>query len=279
MTSSIQLSEFKEAANCIAGFPPLTQVVARIAEFPPFNEKENSEISFRKNHIELERIFWYWISKSLNAFFSDESDPFSNPEVIEEINQQLASIYCDLPPEDINKKIEVIKLSSTKYRIFTNLIFEGEKFIKADLEKIGVSTNFKRSELLKQIAFEECIWRIMSWLYDWEAPSNRQASDRLRKWKKYKAGQIDKKTVLDYDKQWDKEDKKLLNTLPPFERVCSWTSFCLKVFEKYSKELHSYASLQAFEEPPSGNDFRTKYKKFAIFEGEYREHSKGTKNT
>jgi hypothetical protein len=270
-------TEFQEAIACISNFPLLRSVAHYIAKFPPFNE-ENSEIHLSVNVIELERVFWYWISKSLNAFFNDESDPLPNPETIEEIIQQLSRIYRDIPLQDINKKIEALKINSTKYRIYTNLIFEGERFIKADLEGIGISTNFKRSELLRQIAFEECIWRIMQWLYDWEAPSKRQSFDKLRKWKQYKTGQITEEAILKEAKKWDEEDKRLFNTLPPFEEVCVWTSLCLSSFEKHSKKLPSYASLQAFEEPPSGNDFRTQYRKFGIFGGEYQEHSRGRKN-
>jgi hypothetical protein len=275
--SPSEKTEFKEAISCISHFPPLRAVVHHIAKFPPFN-KENSEISLRVNIIQLERILWYWVGKSLNAFFNDESDPLSEPETIEEIIRQLARIHNDLPLEDLNKKIKALKIDSAKYRIYTNLIFEGEKFIKSDLEKIGISINFKRSELLKIIAFEECAWRIMQWLYDWEALSKRQSFDRLRKWKQYKTGQISEETILHQAKVWDEEDQKLFNTLPPFEEVCFWTCFCLCSFEKYSKDLPSYASLQAFEEPPSGDDFRMEYQKFGIFGGEYQKHSRGTKS-
>ena len=276
--SSSENAELKEAIDSISHFPPLRTASFHIATFPPFNEK-NSEISFNVEDIELERIFWYWTSKSLDAFFNDKSDPLSDSETTEEITQQLARLFPDLPLEDIRrKKIKALEINSTKYRIFANLIFEGEKFIKADLEKLGFPLNFKRSDILKQLAFEECTWRLMELLYDWESLSLRQILDRLRQWKKYKTGQIKEEKLLEQIKIWDKEDQKLLNTLPPFEKVCSWTHFCLCAFEKYSKELPSYPSLQAFEEPPSSDDIRMEFKKSGHFGGEYKEHSTGKKS-
>lgn len=276
--SPSEKAELKEAIATISHFPPLIAASAYIAKFPPFNE-ENSEISFNVEDIELERIIWYWTSKSLEAFFNDQSDPFSDSEITEEITQQLARIFPDLPLEDIRrKKIKALEINSTKYRIFANLIFEGEKFIKADLEKVGFPCEFKRSDILKRLAFEECTWRLMELLYDWESLSLRQILDRLRQWKKYKTGQIKEEKILEQAKIWDKEDQKLLNTLPPFEKVCSWTHFYLCAFEKYSKELPSYPSLQAFEEPPSSDDPRREFKKSGHFGGEYKEHSTGKKS-
>ena len=165
--SPSEQAELNEAIATISHFPPLVTASFYIATFPPFNEK-NSEISFNVKDIELERIIWYWTSKSLDAFFNDESDPFSNSKTTEEITQQLARIFPNLPLEDIRrKKIKALEINSTKYRIFANLIFEGEKFIKAELEKVGFPLNFKRSDILKRLAFEECTWRLMELLSRW----------------------------------------------------------------------------------------------------------------
>jgi hypothetical protein len=277
MESSIQLSDFREAADYIAGFPPLTQTAAHIAKFPPFNEKINPEIFLSKEIVELTQTSWYWVAKSLEAFFDDKTDPLSTSEATEEITQKLNKIFVNLAPELIQTKIEALRFKSSQYRIWANLIFEGETFIRAKAKELEFPIPERRSDILKLIAFEECLLSIMEWLYDWEALSKAQINERLRDWQHYQQEKIDKAIILQRSKRWDKEEGKLLNTLPAYEHICPVTFFCLWVFEGHKKNLPSHAAFIALQKPPSGDDFRGQYVKFGIFAGEYKEHSRGTK--
>jgi hypothetical protein len=275
--NSIQLSEFKEAAEGITKFPPLVKIARCIAKFPPFNEMENPEISISIKIVELSQTIWDYVGKSLIAFFDDELDPLSSPEVITEISQKLNNIFLDLTQEEIDGKIEALRFRSSNYRILASLIFEAEKFIREVAKELNYPIPDRRSGILERIAFEECLMDIIRWLYDWEALSRNDSNRQLQDWQDYQKGKIDEVTICNRAKHWDEKEEKLFNTLPEYSQVCPLTYLCLMTFEKYKESLPSHASFIALQKPPSGNDVRTKYVKFGIFGGEYKEHFRARK--
>lgn len=283
MKSSIQLPEFQKAADCIAKFPPLIAITERVFRFPPFSEMANPEIVLSGRIVGLIKTNWYWVGKSLSAFFNDKPNPLHNTEVVEQITQELNEIFPELAPEQVKEKIEALKFMSNKYRIYANLLFEGETFIRHEAEKFKISIPDQRSGILISIAFEKCLFDIMCWLYDWESPSRTQIKEPIKDWLRYQEGKINgsvteqQEYILQQSQRWDKEEAKLLDTLPEYEDICPTTFFCLCIFEKYKKNLPSHASLNTLLKSLSNNGFTQGYTKFGIFGGEYKEHSRARK--
>lgn len=247
-----QAQELKVAATYISQLPPLDQWIQIKSELNP-------DFSIRTE------VFWQWLGKSLEAFFDDDSNPISDPE----IKEKLLLVGDRMP--------QLIELKTTQYILYSALIFQAEKYLEKEAERLGLNYYHKRSQLLKIPALEECRWSILLSFGDFESPSYSQICDRLRDWQMYNSGKIDENILLNRVKRWDKEDAKLLNTLPPDYVIKPWTYFCNCVFEKYRAELPAIEAFDALLKPPKKGDFRSSFRKFGVFEGEYQEHARGRK--
>lgn len=247
-----QAKELKVAATYISQLPPLDEWIHIKPEL-------NLNFSMRTE------VFWQWLGKSLEAFFDNDSNPISDPKV----EEQLLQCASRMP--------QLIQFKTTQYILYAVLIFQAEKYLEKEAEKAELNYCYKRSELLKILALEECKWSILISIGDFESPSYAQICNRLRDWHMYQSEKIDENTLLNRVKQWDKEDAKLLNTLPPDYVIRPWTNFCNCVFEKYRAELPAIEAFDALLKPPKETDFRADFRKFGVFAGEYREHSRNKK--
>lgn len=227
-----ELGELRSVAAYIEGLPLLEARVQVRQKVDPENAA-NTE------------LYWRWLGKSLDAYFSDKSDPLETSGLDDTFQA-------------------VIQHNSNMYINFSTLIFQGEKFLKKEAKILGRNYPFdKRSDLIKQIAYEEYDYKtFLSLQKHWESHSKRQRDERLRENQKFAQGRISEKKYNILLERWSKEDAKLQRDgTPAF--LLFWTHFCANVFDKYKKNLPAYKDLiKELGIPKYGN-----VKKFVIIDG------------
>ncbi len=228
------LKDLREVAADIAGFPPLEEWI------------EIRQIIAPQNAVNTQ-LYWNWLGRSLDAFFSDRPDPLAESNLSETLQA-------------------VIQSNSNRYIILSLLIFQGEKFLRQEAQALGFDYPFtKRSDLLKELALEDCRFAInLSLQKHWESHSERQRSERLRDTQKsLQSGTPIKTTQL---KRWAKEDAKLHRDGTLSVKTMPWMCFCVEVFSKYSKKLPAYSAfIDTLGIPEYGH-----VKKFAILNREFK---------
>jgi hypothetical protein len=163
----------------------------------------------------------------------------------------------------------VIQDNSNRYIILSALIFQGEKFLKREARTLGKVYPFnKRSDLLAELALEECRYKILLSLQEhWESHSERQRNERLREYQKHLKGEVSEinNTQL---KRWAKEDSKLHRDDTLGYKAMPWMHFCVKVFVKHRKELPAFDPfIETLGIPKYGG-----IKKFTIIDGIFRNY-------
>lgn len=231
-----ELTELKAAAAYISGLPPLDEWV----EIRPLLEPRTAANT---------ELFWCWVGKSLDAFFSDRSDPISESGLHPLLQQ-------------------VIQEQTSEYIVLSALLFQAEKFIKLEAQQIGLPYPFtSRSDLLKVWALEGYRWSCALWLQEcFESPTAAQMNERLGDYRKFFRGEV---ALNEREKRWAKEDAKRHGSLPSAQIIQPWTYFCMCVFEKYKGQLPALRPfLESFGPPASLKNF----KKFGIIDQRYREY-------
>lgn len=234
----------KEFAAYVAGLPPLEEWVNIRQMLDP------------KNAVDTQ-LYWGWLGRSLDAFFGDRSDPLENSGLGDTLQA-------------------VIQENSTKYILLSAAIFQGEKFLRREARALGIDYPFNtRSDLLKELALEECRADILLLLQDhWESHSERQRNERLRDSQKFLKGEISEAGYAILKERWAKEDSKLHRDDTLISSAKPWTKFCVEVFTKYRQKLPAYeVFLQTLGIPKYGN-----VKKFAIIDRVFREYPAPRRN-
>lgn len=234
-----EITELKAAAAYISGLPPLDEWT----EIRPLLESQTAANT---------ELFWNWVGKSLDAFFSDQSDP--------------------IPESNLDPLLQqVIQEQTSEYIILSTLLFQAEKFIKSEAEKIGLPYPFeKRSDLLKIWALEDYRWSCALWQQEcFESPSAAQMNERLVDYRKFFRGEI---SLGEREKRWVKEDAKRHGAPPSVQKIQPWTYFCMCVFEKYKTKLPALRPFLESFGPPNGGGSLKDFKKFGIMNRKYREY-------
>jgi hypothetical protein len=211
MFSTIEKLELKPAASYINGLPPLEEWVEIRSKLEP--------------GIALEiETFWKCLGLSLNAFFSDASDPLSHAGLTEIMKRE-------------------VQKSTTQYLSLALLIFQAEHFIRREARESGITwlDSLRRSDILKAWAWEQCqliIWAARQ--THWESYNQAQQSERFRKTQQWARGEISDTELEALKDKWSKEDSKLAKPDPPDDLLCL-TSLCLTTFKKYRDQLPEFS--------------------------------------
>lgn len=227
----------------------LRSVAADIRRFPPFEEWVEIRRIDPQNATNTQ-LYWEWLGRSLDAYFCGRSDPLEDSG----LNDTLQAVIQD---------------NSNSYIILSVLIFQGEKFLKKEAKTLGKIYPFNnRSDLLKELALEECRYKTLLSLQEhWESHSERQRNERLREYQKHLRGESSaiNNTQL---KRWDKEDSKLHRDDTLSSKAMPWMHFCMEVFTKYREKLPAYKLfIETLGIPKYGG-----IKKFAIIDGIFRNY-------
>lgn len=232
-----ELEELRSVAAYIGGFPPLEEWVEIRQTIDPRNAVNT-------------QFYWEWLGRSLNAYFSEKSDPLEDSG----LNDTLQAVIQD---------------NSNRYIILSVLIFQGEKFLKREAKTLGKNYPFnKRSDLLKELALEDCRYGILLSLQKhWESHSERQRNERLREYQKHLKGEISEINSTQL-KRWEKEDSKLHRDDTLGSKAMPWMYFCMEVFTKHRKKLPAFKPfIETLGIPKYGG-----IKKFIIIDRIFRDY-------
>lgn len=211
MLSSTEKSELKPVAAYINGLPPIEDWVNIRLQLSP-------DIA-----LEIEAL-WKWLGLSLNAYFSDASNPLPHAYLGESM------------------KCEVQKMTS-RYLSLSILIFQAEHFIRKEARELGIAglDSLSRSDILKYWAWEECFFQI--WTVQqthWESHNKAQQAKRASKIQKWALGEISDEELEEMKVKWAEEDAKLTQPDPP-DNMLWLINLCLMTFTKYRAQLPEFA--------------------------------------
>lgn len=190
---------------------------------------------------------WKYIGEAVDAFFNDKTNPVDS---------------YDLTPHE---KKAIARRASYYFRMAI-VIFEAEKFLKAEAFDSGLNYPFKkRSELLKTLAMENCYFDILCLTAPFhESPSaadQKAITDNARAF--YNDGISEEK----YRKTMRKLVEKTSHLNAYFDTLMiearPWTDFCNKVIVKYRKQIPSFNSWAEWHTTPP-----TDYYKYAFKHGD-----------
>jgi hypothetical protein len=210
MFNTSEKLELKPVAAYINGLPPREEWVEIRSKLQP--------------GIALEiECLWKWVGISLDAFFSNLSDP--------------------VPHSGLNEIMRCeVQSTSSEFLSLSILIFRAEHLIKKEAKEAGITwmDNLSRSDILKGLAWEQCQVRIWLARQDyWESHNRLQSCERSQELKKYLKGENTEVKMEILKKRWEKEDARAIRPNPPEDLLCL-TEFCLRTFEKYRKELPEF---------------------------------------
>jgi hypothetical protein len=233
MLSTIEKSELKPAAAYINGLPPIEDWVNIRSQLSPGVA------------LEIE-TFWKWLGLSLNAYFSDASNP--------------------LPHAGLNEIMErEVQKATSQYLSLSTLIFQAEHFIRKEARELRITwmDSLRRSDILKFWAWEQChleIWIALQ--THWESHNQAQQSERLQKTQQWARGEISDAELEALKVKWVKEDAKLVQPNPP-DDLLHLTTLLMSTFKKYRDQLPEFLH---FIELWQSNEA---IKKFTVVNGEF----------
>lgn len=211
MLSTVEKSELKPVAAYINGLPP-------IEEWVEIRLKLHPGIAL---NIET---FWKWLGLSLNAYFSDASNP--------------------LPHAGLTEIMELeVQKATSEYLSLSILIFQAEHFIRQEARTQGIvwMDSLRRSDILKGWAWEQCHFDIWIALQThWESHNQAQQSERLQKTQQWARGEILDAELEALKANWVKEDAKRIQPEPP-DNLLFLTRLCLTTFKKYRDQLPEFS--------------------------------------
>ena len=211
MFSNLEKSELKPIAAYINGLPPIEPWVNIRLKLSP-------DIA-----LEIETL-WKWLGLSLDAYFSDASNPLPHAYLGETM------------------KREVQKMTS-QYLSLSILIFQAEHLIRKEARQLGIAwmDSLSRSDILKYWAWEQCFFQIWAARQlHWESHTKAQWAERASKTQKWASGEISDEELENLKVKWAKEDAKLVQPDPPNDMLCL-TNLCLSTFKKYRAQLPEFA--------------------------------------
>ena len=167
-------------------------------------------------------MYWDWLGGYLDTFFADK------PNILPDSN----SSKCWQA---------LIEVSGTYYIQLALVIFQGERFLKAEFKhQTACKYPFKRrSDLLKRLMLEDCISQLELHLEGYVSPAAAQWLDRLHTAYKYMNEEISRTQLERYAQKALQEDSKR-NNLPLSQGYYFWNLFCQEVFYKHRKAICNY---------------------------------------
>jgi len=203
----------------------LRETVTFLKELPPDNLRSqvSPENIKHQNIIDI-REFWQILGKALDAYFSDMPNPIPNLDISQSDKESIQS-WVD------------------HYLNLSILIFKTEHLIQQEATNRGYDlSHLKRSDLIKQIAFEHsCFNDETANAKYYESLNKRQNEERTREVIKFfKEGEINVTTK----NKFLKEDKQISRLRPKnFGQELYLTSICVKVFkqERHLPEAKKWA--------------------------------------
>lgn len=211
MLTTVEKSELKPVAAYINGLPPIEEWVNTRLQLSP--------------GIALEiETFWKWLGLSLNAYFSDASNP--------------------LPHAGLNEIMErEVQESTSQYLSLSILIFQAEHLIRKEARELGITwmDSLRRSDILKFWAWEQCYVEIWVALQThWESHNKAQWAERANKTQQWSEGVISDAELEALKVEWVEQDAKLVQPDPPNDLLCL-TTLCLITFKKYRDQLPEFS--------------------------------------
>lgn len=175
--------------------------------------------------------FWNWLGLHLESFFTDNSE--------------------ELPEAGLTKECETfVRVFGNYYIVLSTLIFQAERFIRAEAKQQNIEYPFKkRSSLLKHLAMEHCLTYILRYLEDyWESPSGALQRDSIKDFLAIRNGRLQDHQIAARAKNLKALQAKAYEG-KHFQPITQWTSFCFQVFDKYRDEIPGYSAyLSAIDE-------------------------------
>jgi hypothetical protein len=205
--------EFKEAAVYINSLPPVEQWVKIRTLLPP-------HVAVNTDNI------WKWLGLKLHASFGNYKDPLPESGLTEALQQ-------------------LIQDKHDEYELLSDLIPQAEPFLQQEVIARNLQIPWKkRSDILKGLAYEDCISGILldltSLTEDWTSHSERSRSNRMTIVSRFLLGELTEEEGAKLKEEWIREDAKLLRPSLKIEEECPLTRFCYFVFWKYRKHLPTY---------------------------------------
>lgn len=188
--------------------------------------------------------FWNWLGLHLESFFTDNSDP--------------------LPEAGLTEEWETfVRVFGNYYVVLSTLIFQAERFIRAEAKQQNIEYPFKkRSSLLKRLSQEHCLTYVLRYLEDyWESPSAALQRDIIKDFVAIRNGRLQDHQVAARTKKLKALQIRAYEG-KHFQPITQWTSFCFQVFDKYRDKIPGYSAfLSAIDEIRTLPTF-----KYAIFD-------------
>lgn len=237
-------------AENVPGLDALAIATGYIRTMPPAEQWQEIRKFISSDHAFRIELYWQWLGRSLDAFFSDKPNPLQ------------ASENC-LSAEFK----QFIQRSQSKYVLWSLMLFEAE----GEITKAIQATNFsyplplkKRSDFLKAIALEELDRDVA--VYSQQLYESRSGAQTWERWQEcIKVVKGEKHPNQSTLKRWQKEDSKLQRDRPNLNREASpLTFFLVDVFEKHHKTLPSFDAWLRAMTPPRPPEM----KKFRVINGD-----------
>ncbi|MBE8968686.1 hypothetical protein IQ277_21430 [Nostocales cyanobacterium LEGE 12452] len=213
----------------------LQSLALYIKELPP----DDLRIKITTEMLDSIVQFWELLGKALDAYFSDKENPIPSLEGVTEEFKEMMQGWVD------------------HYLNLSVLLFKTEHLIRQEAEIQGFSVkNLKRSDLLKHLAFEHCLFNItLTKQKYWESLDKRQNQERSREVVKL----FDGETIPEATKErWEQEDKKLLRSVDLSE-LLKFTNLCGQIF----MQQHNLPEAKKWV----SHGKNSKFSKFAVVNG------------
>lgn len=176
---------------------------------------------------------WQLVGISIDAFFRDTINPVT---VIDD------SLNSNISEGQRQRLLSLKKITQEKTQYFLSLsviLFQAESFLRNEARELGFPLAPRRSEILKQLACEEC--EAMVSLFnkdsDWESPSGRAGEDNMRTARAYMKGDISWENAN--NKSGDSSPQAQAEAVAAIKRI-PLTCFCFEVFRKNKKHLPAF---------------------------------------
>lgn len=204
---------------------------------------------------------WQLTGLSIDAFFRDAINP------ITVIDDFLSSDLSEAQEQRLLRLREQIQEKTQQYLSLSVLLFQAESFLKSEARDIGFPLPSSRTEILKQLAREECeaILNAVNKDIDWVSPPGRTGENAMRTNRAYMKGDI----------SWEDANNKSGDSSPQAQakavaviKQTPVTYFCFEVFRKNKKHL------PAFEFWLNSSYFKQrKLEKAGVFDGIPKKYS------
>lgn len=176
---------------------------------------------------------WQLTGLSIDAFFRDAINP------ITVIDDFLSSDLSEAQQQRLLSLKEITQDKAQQYLSLSVMLFQAESFMRNEARELDFPLPPRRSEILKELAREECTAMISAFSCesDWVSPPGRAGEDVMRTARAYMKGNI----------SWENANNKSGDSSPQAQaeavvviKQMPLTYFCFEVFRKHQKHLPAF---------------------------------------